>query len=429
MRLKRRQGQIVVAAVLIAFGALALRSAAQAAGGWLEGAGQVSGTLGLMALLLGGILSARVVGMDQPFGGLPRLFLLHHTLGFIAFVALLAHPLFFAFAAPSPHAAVSEILLPPWSAWRLWLGWLALAAMMIFLAPSFHFFGRPGFDRWKGIHQLSALAIAAGIAHALVMPVASAWLRAGYIVFGVAALAAVIWRKGLSRRFSRRRCTVTAVNRLAERVVEIELDPHGALHHRPGQFIYLGIEDPIMGPARGQEHPFTLSCAPSHERLRVAVKAFGDATRAMQYLRPGTDAWVEGPYGDFFERFAPQRTELWIAGGIGIAPFVARIRECAHARTGCDAVLVYCANDPDRAYYLDEIKALAAGIPGLAIVPHYFAERGPLDVGFLRAVAVDIGEREIYVCGPPELVALVRVMLVDVGVSHGLIHTEAFDFL
>lgn len=429
MMLRRRLGQVLIGALLALFSLLALWLMTGKMDGWLSVAGRVSGAIGLMALLLGAILSARLVGMDRPFGGLPRLFFLHHMLGFTAFMALLGHPLFFAFAARSPQTAVHTILLPPWSAWSLWLGWLALATMMVFLAPSFHFFGRPGFDRWKGIHQLSALAIMLGVAHAVALSTASPWLHGTYIAFGTAAIAAIVWRKGLSRKFSRRACTVASVDALAERVVEIELDIQGPIRHRPGQFVYLGIDDPVMGRARGQEHPFTLTSAPSSEKLKVTVKACGDATRAMQLLQPGARAWVEGPYGDFFERCAPELAELWIAGGIGIAPFVARIRECALAGTASDATLIYCANDPGRAYYLQELRGHAADIPGLEIVPHYFAEQGPLAGEFLREAVADLSRREVYVCGPPGLVDIVRRLLTDAGIARDFVHTEAFDFL
>lgn len=53
---------------------------------WLSWVGRVTGILALAMMLLAGLVSCRVPGFDRPFGGLARLWRVHHWLGFAAFV-------------------------------------------------------------------------------------------------------------------------------------------------------------------------------------------------------------------------------------------------------------------------------------------------------------------------------------------------------
>jgi predicted ferric reductase len=431
---RKRWAAVAVVAATVALAATGLAwhwpGAGAGAAGMLRTAGRVSGLLAALTLLGGAALSLRVPGSDRGFGGLPRLFRLHHWLGFVALLAVLAHPLLLAFAAiPESLPGASEVLFPPPADAAVWLGWLGLLAMLVFLAPSFRFFGRPPYARWKRIHLLSALAVLAGLAHVFALSAVPLWERWLFGVLGVAAMGAILWRKALGPWLGGARGSVAAVTELADRVVEISLAVPAFRAFRPGQFIYLSIDHPCMGAARNEEHPFTLSSAPDERLLRVAVKNLGDATAAMQTLPGGAPVWVDGPYGDFFERLAPERAELWIAGGIGIAPFVSRVRGLAAAQTSCDARLIYCTNDRTRAYYLAELEALATRIRGLGVVPHFLVHEGNLSADFIRRASPVVGESEAYVCGPPGLVDLVRQVLRDEGVPSELIHCEAFDFL
>src|SRR3990172_11147263 len=116
--------------------------------------GRLTGVAGLSFLLVATILSCRVPGVDRPFGGLTKLWRTHHRLGAVAFLLLLAHPPLLALsAAGGSLTGATHVLIPPLPDWGTWLGWIALLAMMIFLAPSFSFFGEPEYQRWRWLHR------------------------------------------------------------------------------------------------------------------------------------------------------------------------------------------------------------------------------------------------------------------------------------
>lgn len=417
--------------VLFVLIALPVAAAAWLAGDgpWLNLLGRLTGIAGLAMMLVAAAVSIRIPGLDQPFGGLTRLWQTHRLLGTGAFLLLLAHPLLLAFsaAAVSPRAAAGVLWSPDGDS-ALWLGWAALLVLMAYLAPTFSFFGPPRYPRWKRLHALSALAVVLALAHTFMagrsLPDAVWW------AFAAVAIAALAFRLGWRKVRPGARYRIVSVTPLADRVVELALEPVNGprLRYRPGQFVYLAPLDDQLVAGCGEEHPYTLCSAPDEPTLRIAIKALGDASTALQSVHPGTDAFIDGPYGRFFEPGRRGR-ELWIGGGIGITPFVGRARSFAAGDPSVDIDLVYCANDPSRAYYLDELRAIADRVPGFRVRPHFFTEAGPLDASWVAARITDGPARSLYVCGPAPLLERVRAIRRAFGITRRRFHSEEFDFL
>ncbi len=424
-----------LALIPLLFFLLGVRAAdVQSLGAVLNLLGRLTGVLGLAFLLLAAALSARVPGFDQPFGGLTRLWRTHHLLGGAALALLMAHPLLLAFAAEVHGEGLAfATLFPPLGDLATWSGWLGLVLMMVFLAPSFGFFGQPDYERWKRLHQLAAAAIVLGLLHtALFSRSLPFWTDLiVWPLFAGLALGAVLWRFVFSRRVGRLPYAVIEVRHPANNVVELTLEARKRpLHYQAGNFVYMTPFDPDLDQGHGEEHPYTLSSSPLEPHLRMAIKDLGNASRALQSIKPGARVTIEGPYGRFFK--TPDRVEapeLWISGGIGVTPFLARMRHLAALETGGDICFIYCVQDEARALYLLELQALAGRIPGCKLVPHYFYRQGPLNAGFLREHCGDIDQRQAYICGPEPLNRLVRSHLRALGMPRWAVHSEDFELL
>ena len=112
-------------------------------------------------------------------------------------------------------------------------------------------------------------------------------------------------------------------------------------------------------------HPFTVSGIGPGGALKLDIKALGPCTRHLQHLTPGVTLRLEGPFGDFLAA-AGDGPQLWLAGGIGIAPFLAVLRSRLPAQP---THLIHLFRHADDAGFSDEIQALAAGSPNLSFVP------------------------------------------------------------
>jgi predicted ferric reductase len=401
-------------------------------GAWLNLAGRLTGIWGLSLLLVAAMLCCRVPGFDRPFGGLTKVWHLHHQLGAWGFLLVLAHPLLLALGAVelSVDVALATLFTPTTA--LLW-GWVALLALMIFMAPTFSFFGEPEYQRWKWLHRLSGITVVFALVHTFMLnrTLPGLWGQVIWGVFALLTLAAITWRWIFSRWGGRQRYRVCKIERPANNVVELSLEPQqDLLRYEAGQFVYLSPHDQSLSNGLDEEHPYTLSSSPEEPVLRIAIKALGDASLALQSIKTDTLVSIEGPYGGFFP--PPEATlepELWIAGGIGITPFLARLRHYTRHDTSLRVVLVYCVQDESRELYGEELSSLMEFLPEGQVHFHHFYREGPLTLEFLVRCCPDLVQRTAYVCGPTPLLELSQQLLRQGQVPVARIVTEEFVLL
>ena len=143
---------------------------------------------------------------------------------------------------------------------------------------------------------------------------------------------------------------------------------------------------------------------------------------------------LEGPFGAFTEQKRTKRHVTLIAAGIGIAPIRA-LAESLAAEPG-DVTIVYRTNDERDAALLDEVKRISSERGHrLAVVT---GERGatggffPADAAGtpeyaqLIAIAPNLLDSDVYVCGPAPWSKLVKAGLNKLRVPKTQIHIEEF---
>ena len=430
------RNRVLVWAMALLPGLLALPflSAADTAspGAWLNLLGRLTGIWGLSLLLVAAMLCCRVPGFDRPFGGLTKLWHLHNQLGAAGFLLLLAHPILLALAAVelSLDAALATLFTP--SAALSW-GWIALLALMAFMAPTFSFFGEPHYQRWKWLHRLSGITVIFALVHSFMLnrTLPGLWGQSIWSLYALLALGAIGWRWVFSYWGGRQRYRIAKVERPANNVVEISLEPQQEmLDYEAGQFVYLAPHDRSLVNGVDEEHPYTLSSSPEEPVLRIAIKSLGDASQALQSVRLDTYVSIEGPYGGFFPPAAAAlEPELWIAGGIGITPFLARLRHFSRQHAHLRATLIYCVQDENRQLFGEELAGLMEFLPDSHLHYHHFYKEGPLSLEFIASRCPDFTSRTAYVCGPVPLLELSENLLHKGGMPPSRIVTEEFVLL
>jgi predicted ferric reductase len=194
------------------------------------------------------------------------------------------------------------------------------------------------------------------------------------------------------------------------------------LHAEAGQFFLWRFL------ARGRwlmAHPFSLSESPSGNSLRITVKALGDHTSRMKELKPGTRVIAEGPFGVFTKHARRREKVVLIAGGIGITPVRALLEEMDG-----DVVVLYRVVSARDIVFFDELQSLARERGSrleLVVGDHATDDGGRLlSPEHLRELVPDIQERDVFVCGPPAMTAVIEKHLSDANVPSRHINVERF---
>jgi len=217
---------------------------------------------------------------------------------------------------------------------------------------------------------------------------------------------------------------VEKVHRLNDQVLDITLFPErDQIRFTPGQFCFFSFRG--KGMSR-EAHPFTLCSAEEEKRLSIMVKSLGDYTQNLyKTLQAGDLAYLEGPYGRFdYKKGGPE--QIWIAGGVGIAPFISWVKDIRKngAPENFKTSLYYCVNHEEEAFFVDFFRAFEKDRPGF----DFRLIRADIE-GFLNpAIISGLQNREIYLCGPKAMrKTLLREFRV-LNIPIRRIHYEDFDF-
>ena len=389
--------------------------------------GQLTSLVGfaLMAIVI--ILTARLGFIERWSQGLNRVFINHHRLGTISFILLLAHPIFLTlrYLAYSTNAA-ALFLLPSASAWPQNLGTIALLIMIALLVITFYLAWR--YDKWKFSHRFLALAFLTSFFHVgfITSDVSRNLFLRGYLL-SLGGLALVAYGYRLLVEFGQigtHGYIVSALRQVAPGVREISLKPRTKnFSYHAGQFAFLILRQ--EGLSR-EAHPFSFVSAPREPEIKFAIKELGDYTKTLTGIRVGIPVHVEGPYGTFGHGPKTAAPEIWIAGGIGITPFLSLAKDLARSERHAD--LYYSVKSEEELAYGPELEALAHKLaPKFRFIPYLTLEQGFLTVDKVEEFSGPLVDRRIYVCGPPMMMKSLREQFVAKGVENKNIYTEEFS--
>jgi predicted ferric reductase len=412
----------------------------------------VLGLAGTCAFALNLVLGARFAFVDGLFGGLDRMYRVHQANGRIAFGLLVGHAVLMVSSrlALSPQATLD--LFSPTTGWTVPLGALALIAMaasiwLTLYAPLNH-------ELFVYVQRSFGFVFVVGSLHVFRTPgtkASSAALTVYLTAIAAAGLGAFAYRSLLDNVLVKRhRYLITEAKSLNPSVMEITMTPlDGGLRFRPGQFVYVtfasrGMDDELhpvtitsegpsevvtirAGAIHHQFHPFSVTSGPDDRDLRVTVKAVGDYTAAMRALERGALARVEGPYGKFSYTLVANRRQIWVAGGIGITPFLSMARSLRDPGPQVD--LYYGVKSRREALFADDLRHIAARYGRLRLFVVAEDEAGFITAEGMAASSEGFGDADFFICGPPAMIENLRKQLQAAGIPPRRIHFELFGFV
>jgi predicted ferric reductase len=399
----------------------------------INGLGRLAALLGTYLVLWQLLLMSRLPWLHRAFGS-QVVVRLHRWNGYLALGLLVAHG-----ALQTLGYEIAAGIGPLQQLWRFIVAYpgllaaiVALAMLLVVVASTVVIVRRHiAYHTWYFVHLYTYVAIALAFSHEILVGTDFIKDRA-FTVYWCALYAAVVVLL-LTTRVARPAMLLAShgfrvqeVRHEAEGVFSIHISGRdiGSLGYRAGQFVQLRFLDRRRW---WESHPFSLSEAPTGQRLRVTVKALGDHSAALAGVRPGTPVLLEGPFGSLDARSDPDARALLVGGGIGIAPLRALAEEMSGR--GTDVCLLYRAQDESELIFRDELDAGARGLTTHYLLDHPDGAPGRwFEPEELRRLVPDAGEREAYICGPRRMMLDVERTLRGIGVARRRIHLEGFSY-
>jgi predicted ferric reductase len=398
----------------------------------------LSGLWSIVLMSLAMFLASRPSWLETPLGGMDRVYRSHKWAGILAGVMALAHWLIelsddlIKSAIGRADRLPKEQLDGFWQGLRSvaddlgeWAIYLLLAMLVIALWKRFPY--RP----WRLLHRAMPLIYLMLAYHAVLLapldywqqPVG--WLLAFSVSFGVyGALRSLFGNIGRLRQVAGE---IVGLEQPAPDITTVRCRLGSEWRgHRAGQFAFVTFDE------EEGAHPFTIASADQGDAtLTFHIKALGDYTRDLaSRLRVGQSVFIEGPYGRFESTRIDRRArQIWVAGGIGVTPFLAWLESMQAAPGQAPAAEIHystrqAASDP----FVARLEKLCAGLPGLTLHIHDAGQGQLLDTDALIQGLTSSGQRsEIWFCGPGGFAQSLKNGLKKALTVSARFHQEAFE--
>lgn len=392
-------------------------------------------SIGLMSLAM--MLAIRPTWLEGALGGMDKIYHLHKWGGILAILFGAAHwliemagdPLKDMFGkAGRPAKEATMFFLQPWRSEAKDLGELAIYILLVLLVLAL--WRRFPYRPWRLLHKAMPLLYLLLVFHTVALMPLTYWqgptglLQVALLSGGT--LAAVI---SLAQRIGHHRRHDGRIVSVAQRgdVLEVVCDPGpGWKTHRPGQFAFVTF-DRLEGA-----HPFTIASAPKAESRLITfqIKMLGDYTRKLGHrLHPGQAVIIEGPYGRLdWRRGRKHATQVWVAGGIGVTPFLAWLESLRQTPPAMPITMHYCMRDATSDPFVERIRQLCADLGNVTLHEHDASRSELLDADKLLAgTATRNGKLDVWFCGPLDFARSLEVGLRNVMGRRLHMHREAFN--
>jgi benzoate/toluate 1,2-dioxygenase reductase subunit len=208
----------------------------------------------------------------------------------------------------------------------------------------------------------------------------------------------------------------------------MKLEPEPPLTFLPGQYVNIVVPD-----TGGQKRSYSFSSSPHAPEVSFLIRNTPSGlvpTYMRERAQVGAPLEFTGPVGSFYLREV-RRPLLFLAGGTGLAPFLAMLETVSH--TGCKYPihLIYgVTNDPDLVY-VDKLEQVAHRLPNFTFACCVADEQSSYPnkgyvTRYIEPKHMHDGDVDVYLCGPPAMVDAVRNHMSEQGMTSTNFYFEKF---
>jgi predicted ferric reductase len=389
------------------------------------------GYAGIVLLLWVYILGAKS-SVGLVFRDLAPVLKIHKWLGKYGVFAIFLHPLLVVLSFGEsllypfvPHIGTlyeRHVTLGRISFWLVVLTWFVSAIIR----------DRVTFRPWKYLHYLAYISVPFALLH--IPDVGSHYMsseavKAYFFTLVVVFFIVTVVRLRGFLNLDKVRYEVVSHTQITDTDFVLRLRPLSTAYLSParGQYIYVKLG------YISEDHPFSvLQYDGASHTLSVGYRVFGEYTRVMSRLPVGKTVYVGGPYGAFMQQYADDpRPTVFIAGGIGITPFVDQIIQ----NSGAKEQWLFAANRyRSTAVLTHEVTPYI----GDHLVNIYSQEASELhkgeESGYIsptilhKYLGEDLSHYSYYLCGPAPMMKSMKELLVSFGVANEHIVSEKFGW-
>ncbi|MGH4123708.1 MAG: ferredoxin reductase family protein [Clostridium sp.] len=287
------------------------------------------------------------------------------------------------------------------------------------------------------VHNITVLGVCVLLVHILLSNSVKTNipLEINLISYFVISLSLYFYHKVLKRNIAKsKEYTISDIIVECDNIITLKFKPknHKILNYKPGQFLYVKLYNSEIPK---DEHPFTISSSPTQEEyISVTVKQLGDFTNSLVKAKVGDKAYIDGGFGRFTHLDLPKSNKIcFIAGGIGITPYLSMLRYLNIRETQREVILIWGVRNTSELICSEELNSIAGNMKNLRIIPvlssdkNYNGEQGYVDGARVKRLLNNDLNYDFFLCGPPIMMEKVVSDLKSYNIEPNRIHFERFS--
>lgn len=224
---------------------------------------------------------------------------------------------------------------------------------------------------------------------------------------------------------------------VADGTVAFYFEKPAGFVHQAGQNALFTLIHPHETDSKGPSRTFSVASAPHEPELMIVTRLRDTAFKRELAAAPlGTLIHIDGPSGLMVLHEDAARPAVFLAGGIGVTPFLSMTRDAAKRRLPHRITLFYSNRRPEDAAFLVELRVLEQNNPNYRLIATmsqpekssqpWKGETGQIRPDMLERYLTDLRSPVYYSAGPHGMTMGMELMLAGLGVHNEDMRSEEF---
>lgn len=203
---------------------------------------------------------------------------------------------------------------------------------------------------------------------------------------------------------------------------------------KAGQYFFLTLPKLTFPDERGARRHFSITNSPNEKGVFIMATRLSDSgfKKTLQELPIGSEVEVGPIAGAFVLPESFNQSLVFIAGGIGITPFMSMLRYAQEEKLPANITLIYSNRNQASSAFLKELQGLSKKIPNLKLVftmtedESWQGEKRMVDAKFIKDYTNQLTNPLFFVVGPPPMTDAILGELKKTGIQDQNIKIEKF---
>lgn len=385
--------------------------------------GKLAGLIGFLFLAILIFFGDTARFFDR-FFGMDKIIKFQRKFALITSLFVIFHPIFFILS----DSFFLKYLIPNFASIPMALGTLGLYIFLIVSIFSV-LYKRISYDIWQYIHIGTYFLFFFSLYHAFKVGsnVDNIFVKSLFYIILLGIIIGIIYRTNYKIKQRKNKFYVKNINWKTKDTFTLTLKTNKKFNFKAGQFCFLRINKNKLYA----RHPFTISSPPNEKDLEFTIKLQGRFTKIASQLKEGEEIIVEGPFGTFTVE-DDNKNLVFIAGGVGITPFMSIIKNHSDLRKQQNITLLYGSKTKEDIIFRDELDTIQKDwftkiyLLSNANSSSEMYERGYINKTLISKHIKNLNNTLFYICGPEQMKKCVKKILANLGVKNQNIKTESF---